>query len=189
MCFPKGLLLDSGIKKNSITGIVRPDLNIRESLEVYDKSEYQHSHQADDLEEEGKEDRIINDPTDYVDSNPKNHENNRYLLANSDARREKMEALLDKLSERYENKKKDEEIIISSQDAILEEEIKETEKQTDRMKVMIDNLKSKLANSRPGVNSIDMKALIADQPITIGKKHAYLAAITKVVHFHVFFIC
>ena len=100
-----------------------------------------------------------------------------------------MEALLDKLSERYENKKKDEEIIISSQDAILEEEIKETEKQTDRMKVMIDNLKSKLANSRPGVNSIDMKALIADQPIPIGKKHAYLAAITKVVHFHVFFIC
>ena len=155
----------------SSQGIVRPDLNIRESLEVYHKSEYQHPHQADDLEEEGKEDRIINDPTEYVDS--PNHENSRNLLANADARREKMEALLDKLSERYENKKKlDEEIIIypaaASEDAALEEEIKQTEKQTDRMKVMIDNLKSKLANSRPGVNGIDMKALSnADQPIPI----------------------
>ena len=41
----------------------------------------------------------------------------------------------------------------------IEEEIEETDEHTDKMKLMIDNLKHKLAQSRPGVNTIDFKSL------------------------------
>ena len=84
-----------------------------------------------------------------------------HLLIKADDRREKMEALLEKLSERFEKRKESQE---SKEDA-LDEEIQETEKQTDKMKVMIDNLKHRLAQSRPGVSHLDTKNL--DEPINI----------------------
>ncbi len=73
------------------------------------------------------------------------------LIAKADERRKKMEALLEKLSERYENRKTDGQ----KREEELDDAIKETEEKTDKMKTMIENLKYKLANSRPGVNTLD----------------------------------
>ena len=191
---PPQFNLNSSGSKNaypSSQGIVRPDLNIRESLEVYHKSELQHQDQAGDLEEEGflplqRQESIpsfeekaasvasysplMRDiEIEESDSPPiveieMDQSEKKGLLAKADERRVKMEALLHKLSERYEKKKKeDEDAVVKSMEDQLDEEIEETEKKTNRMKTMIENLKNKLAQSRPGVNNVDTRDL--DLPV------------------------
>ena len=125
----------------SSQGPVGPASSIRDSLEVYDRPEYANS---DDLVEEGV---LVRRPEKETSAEYK-----------ADERRQKMEALLQKLSERYEKRVEETTTALSREDA-LEEEIKETEAETDRMKVMIENLKYRLAQSRPGVNTIDTKDL------------------------------
>ena len=75
-----------------------------------------------------------------------------------DERIRKMESLLGKLSERY--KKRTEE---PTQVQNMGEAMREAEK-TDRMKVMIENLKSRLGKSRPGMNRLSLADLDEDLP-------------------------
>ena len=90
--------------------------------------------------------------------------------AKAEERRQKMEDLLQKLSDRYQ--KKQEEKAANEHDNNdnkdhedeLDEAIKETDEKMDRMKTMIENLKAKLGKSRPGVNTINMKDIGEPQP-------------------------
>ena len=75
-----------------------------------------------------------------------------------DERIRKMESLLGKLSERY--KKRTEE---PSQVQNMDEAMREAEK-TERMKIMIENLKSRLSRSRPGMNRLSLADLDEDLP-------------------------
>ena len=75
-----------------------------------------------------------------------------------DERIKKMENLLGKLSERY--KKRTEE---PAQVQNMDEAMKEAEK-TERMKIMIENLKSRLSKSRPGMNRLSLADLDEDMP-------------------------
>ena len=137
----------------SSQGPVGPASSIRESLEVYDKSEYANS---DDLVEEGVN---VADTAGQL-----KEETTEDKVA--DERRQKMEALLQKLSERYEKRVEETTTALSlSREDALEEEIRETEAETGRMKVMIENLKYRLAQSRPGVNTIDTKDLDEEGPL------------------------
>ena len=170
----------------SSQGIVRPDLNIRESLQVYHKSALQHeSHMethTDDLEEEGfseapyepiappqyNEEENVESAASIITYAPSTEKPKVALIAKADERRVKMEALLQKLNERYEKRKEEDPIINeeTTEDA-LDEAIKATDKKTDRMKMMIENLKHKLASSRPGVNTIRTKDL--DEPLSVNQ--------------------
>lgn len=164
----------------SSQGNVRPGSNIRESLQVYHKSELQHQEQAGVLGEEGSYQQSHEyqkaQESSYQQPHIPSYEENvdraasvvtyapqppvkqSGLIAKADERREKMEALLQKLSERYEKRQQGE-----LQEDELDEAIRETDEKNDKMKVMIENLKDKLAKSRPGVNTIDMKNL--DEPL------------------------
>ena len=167
----------------SSQGIVRPDSSIRESLQVYHKSELQHDNKADDLVEEGflesspffepagpqyeNNDENVESAASVITYAPPTRPPSKGgLIAKADERREKMEALLQKLSERYDKRKEQEEIITerSTEDA-LDEELRAVDEKADRMKMMIENLKHKLSSSRPGVNTIHTKDLDNEPPI------------------------
>ena len=141
----------------SSQGPVGPASSIRESLEVYDRSEYANS---DDLVEEGDKYVIKAHTTGQL------KEETATDGKVADERRQKMEALLQKLSERYEKRVEETTTALSlSREDALEEEIRETEAETGRMKVMIENLKYRLAQSRPGINNIDTKDLDEEEPL------------------------
>ena len=74
-------------------------------------------------------------------------------------------------NERYENRKEQDIIAIdqTTEDA-LDAEIKAADEKADRMKMMIENLKHKLASSRPGVNSIRTKDL-DEEPLSTKKNY------------------
>ena len=158
---------------------VGPDSSIRDSLEVYHKSEFGSDQDQDDLAEEG----VLPLRPLEAGSGPLAPPSQNIKAA--DQRRVKMEALLQKLSERYEKRVEETTTALSREDA-LEEEIRETEEETDRMKVMIENLKYRLAQSRPGVNTIDTRDL--DEPLEHSRVHqeSYVRSTAAPVHIDTF---
>jgi len=121
--------------------------NIRESLQIYDKSEQGQNYSIFLGEEEKKVYSTLN------------RTGNEDLHETAVVRQQKVEALLNKLSSKYDSNR------ANLNTSILEGNVeKDDASNNDRMKIMIENLKQKLSTSRPGISQLKLTEL-GDTPV------------------------
>ena len=155
--------------------------NTRESLETYHKPIFNSSTASLELEEEGISTVLPNFSTFVTTTTPVSVTNTRFdnnvrgsVTEKVVERRQKIEGLLSRLSEKYTKRKQELEAV--PKDTVVD--VEEHEK-NDRLKVMIENLKAKLANSKTGMQRLSLNDLYDRQYTTTER---YKPSSAKPIH-------
>ena len=140
--------------------------SIRESLQVYHKEDHDQETYSNFP---GKEEKFIYTTINRTTTNvfPAVPDKDDLYKTVEVRQQQKVEEILNKLSTKYDEARGN----LTTKSPVLEGQaaniagVDNLEK-NDRMKVMIENLKQKLATSRPGVSSLQISDLSELQPVT-----------------------